>query len=219
MSFRAALRTARPRSALPVPRSQVRFSSSHSNYKNQTQNGIVFGSAAVVGLFAWTGIIFSVGRPTKKDAHHVPTTLPSVATSTSLATSPSISEPLSASSTAPSEPASSDAPQSQSAAFNPETGEINWDCPCLGGMAHGPCGEEFKAAFSCFVYSDAEPQGVDCVEKFRGMQECFRKHPDVYGSDVDADDDDFELLEKVEAALSTPDEEFLKEVEVSAALE
>ena len=25
--------------------------------------------------------------------------------------------------------------------------EINWDCPCLGGMAHGPCGEEFKAAF------------------------------------------------------------------------
>ncbi|KAK5264005.1 Oxidoreductase, partial [Exophiala xenobiotica] len=23
-------------------------------------------------------------------------------------------------------------------AFNPETGEINWDCPCLGGMAHGP---------------------------------------------------------------------------------
>jgi len=23
-------------------------------------------------------------------------------------------------------------------AFNEETGEINWDCPCLGGMAHGP---------------------------------------------------------------------------------
>jgi hypothetical protein len=26
----------------------------------------------------------------------------------------------------------------QEEAFNPETGEINWDCPCLGGMAHGP---------------------------------------------------------------------------------
>jgi intermembrane space import and assembly protein 40 len=26
----------------------------------------------------------------------------------------------------------------QEGAFNPETGEINWDCPCLGGMAHGP---------------------------------------------------------------------------------
>ena len=52
-------------------------------------------------------------------------------------------------------------------AFNPETGEINWDCPCLGGMAHGPCGEEFKAAFSCFVYSEQEPKGMDCIEKFK----------------------------------------------------
>jgi intermembrane space import and assembly protein 40 len=55
----------------------------------------------------------------------------------------------------------------QEAAFNPETGEINWDCPCLGGMAHGPCGEEFKAAFSCFVYSTEEPKGMDCIEKFK----------------------------------------------------
>ncbi|OAX78564.1 hypothetical protein ACJ72_07126 [Emergomyces africanus] len=51
-------------------------------------------------------------------------------------------------------------------AFNPETGEINWDCPCLGGMAHGPCGEEFRAAFSCFVYSTEEPKGMDCIDKF-----------------------------------------------------
>lgn len=55
----------------------------------------------------------------------------------------------------------------QEAAFNPETGEINWDCPCLGGMAHGPCGEEFKAAFSCFVYSKEEPKGIDCIENFK----------------------------------------------------
>jgi len=52
-------------------------------------------------------------------------------------------------------------------AFNPETGEINWDCPCLGGMAHGPCGEEFKAAFSCFVHSNEEPKGVECIENFK----------------------------------------------------
>jgi mitochondrial intermembrane space import and assembly protein 40 len=52
-------------------------------------------------------------------------------------------------------------------AFNPETGEINWDCPCLGGMAHGPCGEEFKAAFSCFVFSEEEPKGMDCIDKFK----------------------------------------------------
>lgn len=48
-------------------------------------------------------------------------------------------------------------------------------------MADGPCGEDFKAAFSCFVYSEAEPKGVDCVEKFKAMQDCFRLHPDVYG--------------------------------------
>ncbi|KAI0790776.1 hypothetical protein C8Q75DRAFT_716716, partial [Abortiporus biennis] len=66
-------------------------------------------------------------------------------------------------------------------AYNPETGEINWDCPCLGGMAHGPCGMEFREAFSCFIYSEQEPKGIDCVEKFKAMQNCFREHPDVYG--------------------------------------
>ncbi|EPY50935.1 TIM22 inner membrane protein import complex subunit Tim40 [Schizosaccharomyces cryophilus OY26] len=69
---------------------------------------------------------------------------------------------------------------SEESAFDPETGEINWDCPCLGGMAHGPCGEEFKAAFSCFVYSKSEPKGMECLEKFQAMQTCFQQHPDVY---------------------------------------
>ncbi|PNP43973.1 hypothetical protein TGAMA5MH_04258 [Trichoderma gamsii] len=74
---------------------------------------------------------------------------------------------------------------SQEGAFNPETGEINWDCPCLGGMAHGPCGEEFKTAFSCFVYSTEEPKGMDCIDKFQGMQECFRQYPEIYGSELE----------------------------------
>ena len=65
-------------------------------------------------------------------------------------------------------------------AFDPKTGEINWDCPCLGGMAHGPCGLQFREAFSCFVFSEADPKGMDCVEKFKAMQDCFREHPDVY---------------------------------------
>ncbi|KAI1463770.1 uncharacterized protein F4812DRAFT_445297 [Daldinia caldariorum] len=76
----------------------------------------------------------------------------------------------------------------QQGAFNPETGEINWDCPCLGGMAHGPCGEEFKAAFSCFVYSKEEPKGMDCIDKFQHMQDCFRLHPEVYGEELDDED-------------------------------
>jgi intermembrane space import and assembly protein 40 len=61
----------------------------------------------------------------------------------------------------------------QQGAFNPETGEINWDCPCLGGMAFGPCGEEFRAAFSCFIYSSEEPKGVECIDKFKSVFECY----------------------------------------------
>ncbi|KAF8493631.1 hypothetical protein JB92DRAFT_2749944 [Gautieria morchelliformis] len=75
-------------------------------------------------------------------------------------------------------------------AFNPATGEINWDCPCLGGMAHGPCGQQFREAFSCFVFSEQEPKGVDCIEKFKNMQDCFREHPDVYGEEIADDEDD-----------------------------
>lgn len=98
--------------------------------------------------------------------------------------SSSVSDPGSLSSSAPEAGAAVDDDEEEDprqAAFNPETGEINWDCPCLGGMAHGVCGEQFREAFSCFVYSKEEPKGQDCIEKFRGMQECFAAHPEVYG--------------------------------------
>ena len=62
-------------------------------------------------------------------------------------------------------------------------GEINWDCPCLQGMAYGPCGDQFRSAFSCFHYSEAEVKGSDCIEQFRDMQQCFVKYPEIYGKD------------------------------------
>ncbi|KAI9274338.1 hypothetical protein BDA99DRAFT_497201 [Phascolomyces articulosus] len=110
----------------------------------------------------------------------------------------------------------------QAAAYDPETGEINWECPCLGGMAQGPCGEEFKAAFSCFVYSNAEPKGVDCVDKFRDMQNCFRQHPDVYGDEIDDDDDEDEVVEEKKSAepaasSSSEEKETPKEEESSSS--
>jgi intermembrane space import and assembly protein 40 len=70
-------------------------------------------------------------------------------------------------------------------AYDPETGEINWDCPCLGPMVKPPCGELFKSAFSCFVYSKTEPKGSDCVEQFQAMQNCFQQYPEIYGTDED----------------------------------
>lgn len=131
--------------------------------------------------------------PDSRDSQLVSTTVPS--SSPSLSASPSPSPPTSAA------PLTSDTQSSASTAefeeeaeaegaFNPETGEINWDCPCLGGMAHGTCGQEFRDAFSCFVYSEKEPKGVDCIDKFKTMQDCFRAHPDEYGSELTGDDDD-----------------------------
>uniref|UniRef100_A0A1A7YYF5 Coiled-coil-helix-coiled-coil-helix domain containing 4 n=1 Tax=Iconisemion striatum TaxID=60296 RepID=A0A1A7YYF5_9TELE len=59
-------------------------------------------------------------------------------------------------------------------------GDINWNCPCLGGMASGPCGSQFKEAFSCFHYSKEEVKGSECIDHFRSMQECMQKYPDLY---------------------------------------
>ena len=75
-------------------------------------------------------------------------------------------------------------------AFNPETKEFNWDCPCLGDLPKGPCGEEFKTAFSCFALSTNEPKGQDCIDAFRGMYECFKRYPEVYQNELKDDDDD-----------------------------
>lgn len=93
----------------------------------------------------------------------------------------------------------------QQGAFNPETGEINWDCPCLGGMADGPCGPEFKEAFSCFVFSEQEPKGMDCIDKFQNMQLCFQKHPEVYKGELEDD-------EELDAELEGERQELVKEI-------
>ncbi len=47
-------------------------------------------------------------------------------------------------------------------------------------MASGPCGTEFKDAFSCFHYSKEEVKGSECLEQFRAMQECMQGYPELY---------------------------------------
>ncbi|KIK67332.1 hypothetical protein GYMLUDRAFT_37428 [Collybiopsis luxurians FD-317 M1] len=107
-----------------------------------------------------------------------------------------------ADSSATSEPAANSEEASEGAsqgAYDPVTGEINWDCPCLGGMAHGPCGPEFREAFSCFVYSEEEPKGINCVEKFQAMQTCFRVHPEVYADEIMDDEEEGKPTEDASA--------------------
>lgn len=55
-------------------------------------------------------------------------------------------------------------------------------------MATGPCGYEFRSAFSCFHYSQADPKGSDCYDDFKKMQDCMSKFPVLY--DMDKDDID-----------------------------
>lgn len=71
-------------------------------------------------------------------------------------------------------------------------GDINWNCPCLGGMATGPCGPQFREAFSCFHYSTSETKGSECFDHFKAMQECMSQYPTLYPADDDDDDDDDE---------------------------
>ena len=78
-------------------------------------------------------------------------------------------------------------------------------------MAIGPCGIEFREAFSCFHYSEAEPKGSDCFEKFADMQICMSKYPELY---EDKEDTMGEAAE--ESAKAT---ENVEKVEKSAEIE
>ncbi|UPL01825.1 hypothetical protein LCI18_012759 [Fusarium solani-melongenae] len=80
--------------------------------------------------------------------------------------------------------------QGQQGAFNPETGEFNWDCSCLGGMTHSPFGEEFRSAFSYFMPSTHESKGMNCIDQLEVMQECLNKYPNVYGAKLADDAED-----------------------------
>ncbi|XP_044016301.1 mitochondrial intermembrane space import and assembly protein 40-B-like [Aphidius gifuensis] len=70
-----------------------------------------------------------------------------------------------------------------------EKGEIDWDCPCLGDLPHGPCGPEFREVFSCFHNLTAESQGSECFEKWASMYSCMSKYPTLYAKKNDDDED------------------------------
>jgi intermembrane space import and assembly protein 40 len=81
-------------------------------------------------------------------------------------------------------------------------GEINWTCPCLGGLPYGPCGFEFREFFSCLPQFSKETTGKDseqeqkddakkaeeCFPKFTAMKECFSQFPKLYPPDEDDDE-------------------------------
>lgn len=77
-------------------------------------------------------------------------------------------------------------------------------------MATGPCGVEFREAFTCFHYSSADPKGSDCLEPFRQMSECMSQYPNVYGNKDEKEEMPTEETEK------SSDTQQSKEVEAKA---
>lgn len=66
-------------------------------------------------------------------------------------------------------------------------------------MASGPCGVQFREAFSCFHYSEMQPKGSECYDAFKTMQECMSEYPDLYPSkDEEVAESDSKNLENVE---------------------
>lgn len=69
-------------------------------------------------------------------------------------------------------------------------GDINWTCPCLGGLPYGPCGLEFREFFECLhraqeTESPDTSKAQDCFPKFASMKECFNQFPKLYPPDED----------------------------------
>ena len=87
------------------------------------------------------------------------------------------------------------------------TGDINWKCPCLGGITDSSCSQEFKDAFSCFHYSQEEIKGSECIEYFRKFQNCVENHSEEFG---DMNDD----VEEGEEGLSLDKLENTKEGQI-----
>ena len=61
-------------------------------------------------------------------------------------------------------------------------GKINWNCPCLGGIASGPCSVQFREAFSCFHFSLSEVKGIECMQEFERLQGCMKNYPKLYNN-------------------------------------
>ena len=64
-------------------------------------------------------------------------------------------------------------------------GTPNFKCPCLGNLPHGPCGEKFRASFSCWAKYKDEPEDSElfyrnCTGLFKVWGNCTDQHQALY---------------------------------------
>ena len=81
----------------------------------------------------------------------------------------------------------------------------------------GPCGIEFREAFSCFHYSKSEVKGSECLEQFAKLQLCMKDFPELYeekNRDTEGGGES-----KMEEGESTKDTQATKEEAVEVVME
>ncbi|KAL4857952.1 Mitochondrial intermembrane space import and assembly protein 40 [Chlorella vulgaris] len=66
--------------------------------------------------------------------------------------------------------------------------EAALSCPCLGDLKDGACGPSFVHAFSCFIRSEEEDKGMDCLDQFKAFQVCLQHNPEHLAKIMAADD-------------------------------
>lgn len=57
--------------------------------------------------------------------------------------------------------------------------EVALQCPCVEDMMTSPCKDTFVDSFSCFMKSNEEIKGYDCVEHFERFQACLVANPGI----------------------------------------
>ncbi|XP_061166320.1 mitochondrial intermembrane space import and assembly protein 40-like [Saccostrea echinata] len=94
--------------------------------------------------------------------------------------------------------------------FVQPNGDLNFGCPCVGGLHAGPCGYEMREFLSCNYYNSKDkedPRGQGCDEKLDTMMSCIQKHADYYREKMSGDDeeeeDPFTITENEEEEVSS----------------
>lgn len=59
-----------------------------------------------------------------------------------------------------------------------DNSEIKWGNQFLKPISSGPCGREFKDAFS-LVLSSLDLKGADTIKKLEALRRCLNDHPDI----------------------------------------
>ncbi|CAN6245258.1 unnamed protein product [Urochloa humidicola] len=78
------------------------------------------------------------------------------------------------------------------------------ECPCLDDLKRGPCGSQFIDAFLCYLKSNKEEKGSDCVDPFIALQNCIKENKEAFIKDTLEEEENDEEAEKYNLKVLPP---------------